>query len=221
MVTVTNEAGPLRRAFVAVFDEGSEAVDDFNSAIDDWEDKTVDAFLNVAKEGSAAFGDLAESILEDLARIAIQRKIVGPAFDSLFATESTTTSTPVANANGNAFSGGNVVPFAKGGVVDSPIGFPMKGGKNGLMGEAGPEAIMPLKRDSSGRLGVAASGGGQGGGVTVNIINQTPDSEVETTTSADGKFVEVMIKKTIKDGISGGEFDKVLGSSFGMSRRGS
>lgn len=60
---------------------------------------------------------------------------------------------------------GHAVPFAAGGVVSSPSYFPM--GKNlGLMGEAGPEAIMPLQRGSDGRLGVAAAGGGG----TVNVV---------------------------------------------------
>lgn len=60
-------------------------------------------------------------------------------------------------ANGGAFSQGRVMPFAKGGVVSSPTGFPMRGGM-GLMGEAGPEAIMPLARGPDGRLGVQAAG---------------------------------------------------------------
>lgn len=68
-------------------------------------------------------------------------------------------------ANGGAFDRGAPVPFANGGVVDSAQLFPMAGGKTGLMGEAGPEAIMPLKR-INGKLGVAAMGGGQS--VTVN-----------------------------------------------------
>ncbi|WP_207553557.1 phage tail length tape measure family protein [Pseudoroseomonas deserti] len=62
------------------------------------------------------------------------------------------------NALGNAFAGGNVVPFAKGGVprVDEPTFFPMAGGNVGLLGEAGPEAILPLKRMANGELGVQA-----------------------------------------------------------------
>lgn len=65
-----------------------------------------------------------------------------------------------ANANGNAFMGGYPVQaFAQGGVVGSPTLFGMAGGNLGLMGEAGPEAIMPLKRGRNGKLGVAASGG--------------------------------------------------------------
>lgn len=75
-------------------------------------------------------------------------------------------------AQGGAFSSGRVQAFANGGVVGGPTYFPMRGGV-GLMGEAGPEAIMPLTRGPDGRLGVAASGGGRGGAVTINI--QTPD----------------------------------------------
>ncbi len=76
-------------------------------------------------------------------------------------------------ANGGAFSGGNVIPFATGDVFSKPVGFPMAGGRMGVMGEAGPEAIMPLKRGRDGRLGVAASGGHSTSAapVTVNVHN--------------------------------------------------
>lgn len=75
---------------------------------------------------------------------------------------------------GGAFSGGRVTPFARGGVVQGPTSFPMRGG-TGLMGEAGPEAIMPLARGADGRLGVATSGGGRPVQVTMNI--STPDTD--------------------------------------------
>lgn len=68
---------------------------------------------------------------------------------------------------------GHVVPFAGGGVVSAPSYFPM-GRSLGLMGEAGPEAILPLRRSSDGRLGVAASGGGMPVNVVFNI--STPDA---------------------------------------------
>lgn len=74
-------------------------------------------------------------------------------------------------AEGGAFSQGRVTPFARGGVVSGATTFPMRGG-TGLMGEAGPEAIMPLERGSDGRLGVRAQGGGSVN-VTMNIT--TPD----------------------------------------------
>ncbi|MPL93985.1 hypothetical protein SDC9_40133 [bioreactor metagenome] len=74
--------------------------------------------------------------------------------------------------NGAAFSQGRVMPFAKGGVVSSPVSFPMRGGA-GLMGEAGPEAILPLARGADGRLGVQAGGGGRTVSVVMNVT--TPD----------------------------------------------
>lgn len=73
---------------------------------------------------------------------------------------------------GGSFSQGRVMPFAKGGVISGPTQFPMRGGM-GLMGEAGPEAIMPLTRGADGRLGVQTAGGGRAVQVTMNI--STPD----------------------------------------------
>lgn len=75
-------------------------------------------------------------------------------------------------AQGGAFTQGRVMPFAQGGIVSAPTHFPMRGGV-GLMGEAGPEAIMPLRRGPDGRLGVAAAGGGRAVNVTFNV--STPD----------------------------------------------
>ncbi len=75
-------------------------------------------------------------------------------------------------ADGGAFTQGRVMPFAKGGVVSSPTNFAMRGGM-GLMGEAGPEAIMPLARGADGRLGVQANGGARAVTVVMNI--STPD----------------------------------------------
>jgi phage-related minor tail protein len=77
-------------------------------------------------------------------------------------------------AKGAAFGAGRVAAFARGGVVDGPTHFPMRGGL-GLMGEAGPEAILPLARGSDGRLGIR-SGGGGGGGVHVTMNISTPDA---------------------------------------------
>ncbi|MEM7243271.1 MAG: phage tail tape measure protein [Pseudomonadota bacterium] len=72
---------------------------------------------------------------------------------------------------GGAFSSGRVMPFAKGGVVTAPTTFPMRSG-TGLMGEAGPEAIMPLSRGADGSLGVRAQAAS---GVVVNMNISTPD----------------------------------------------
>lgn len=66
-----------------------------------------------------------------------------------------------------------VMPFAKGGIIGSPTLFPLAGGM-GLMGESGAEAIMPLARDSHGRLGVRTAPS-RSVNVTINIA--TPDTE--------------------------------------------
>jgi len=72
---------------------------------------------------------------------------------------------------GGSFAQGRVQPFASGGIVSGPTSFPMRGGM-GLMGEAGPEAIMPLARGADGKLGVKARGGGD---VRVVMNVSTPD----------------------------------------------
>jgi hypothetical protein len=73
-------------------------------------------------------------------------------------------------AKGGAFSGGvPIQAFASGGVFGSPTLFGMGGGRLGMMGEAGPEAIMPLRRGRDGRLGVAAAGGGTTNNYTYNV----------------------------------------------------
>jgi phage-related minor tail protein len=79
-------------------------------------------------------------------------------------------------SDGGVFSGGNVVPFARGGIVDRPTIFPMAHGM-GLMGEAGPEAVMPLERGSDGRLGVSAEGS-MGPPVIINVLDRNDLEQV-------------------------------------------
>lgn len=77
---------------------------------------------------------------------------------------------PLENLLGNAIGGivGSVTPFADGGIVRRPTFFPMEGGA-GLMGEAGAEAIMPLKRGPDGSLGISAGGGGVPSQIVFNV----------------------------------------------------
>lgn len=75
-------------------------------------------------------------------------------------------------ANGGTFSQGRVLPFASGGIVSGATAFRMRDGV-GLLGEAGPEAIMPLARGADGRLGVRTEGGSRPLNVVMNI--STPD----------------------------------------------
>lgn len=96
------------------------------------------------------------------------------------------------NANGNVFAQNGIVPFANGGIVDRPMMFPFAKGI-GLMGEAGPEAIMPLKRGADGKLGVA----GGGGGTTVNVSVDATGSRVEGD-QAQGKQLGVAISAAVQ-----------------------
>lgn len=75
---------------------------------------------------------------------------------------------------GGSFAQGRVMPFARGGIVDGPSYFAMRGG-TGLMGEAGPEAIMPLARGPDGNLGVRMQGG-RTVSVVMNITTPNADS---------------------------------------------
>lgn len=81
-------------------------------------------------------------------------------------------------ANGGVADQSGLSFFANGGaftnsLVDSPTLFKFaNGGKFGVMGEAGPEAVMPLSRDGSGRLGVSLHGDGQAGGNTTTVGQQ-------------------------------------------------
>jgi TP901 family phage tail tape measure protein len=74
------------------------------------------------------------------------------------------------NPLGNYYTG-----FASGGIVDKPTIFRHGGDRMGLMGEAGPEVIMPLKRGADGELGVSGEGG-RTVNITMNIIAKDADS---------------------------------------------
>jgi phage-related minor tail protein len=73
-------------------------------------------------------------------------------------------------ADGGAFQGGTQF-FADGGVVNTPTSFGMANGGTGVMGEAGPEAIMPLTRGADGKLGVRSQGGGGQAAANNNTYN--------------------------------------------------
>lgn len=138
------------------------------------------------KSVSQGFHDMAASILRDIERMIIKALIVGPLMRSLGlgggSLLGSAASGPIAlggpagpgilaSAHGNVFGGGNVIPFARGGVVDSPTVAPMA-----LFGESGPEAIVPLRRGSDGNLGIASAGGGTTHNVTYQIDASGADS---------------------------------------------
>ena len=128
--------------------------------------RMVTAFASAALQGRN-LSDVLKGLALSLARMALSAALrpLGSLLGGL-------TGGLLKNADGNAFSGGRVMHFAEGGIVNSPTLFALRGG-TGLMGEAGPEAIMPLARGADGRLGVMAAGGGRAVSVVMNIT--TPD----------------------------------------------
>ena len=101
---------------------------------------------------------------------------------------------------GNLFAGtdpalGAVTPFAKGGVIATPRYFPLGAGR-GLMGEAGPEAIMPLARGPDGRLGVA------GGGAPVQVTFNVTASDARSFAASEAE-ISAMLLRAVKRGTRG------------------
>ena len=96
---------------------------------------------------------------------------------------------------------GSLTPFAKGGVVDGPTYFGHSGGL-GLLGEAGPEAILPLQRGPGGKLGVAGGGGVQ---ITQNFnFSANGDESVKRIIANEApkiaKYTQAEIVKTRQKG---------------------
>lgn len=172
-----------------------------------------DALVSFVSTGKASFGDLTKSILADMARIAV-KAAASAALQTLFnagmaaygggaATSAGSTAAGynnlagwgVGQAKGGAWAGGTQF-FAKGGaftnsVVSKPTAFGSSTSSNNIMGEAGPEAIMPLSRGSDGSLGVRAQVDVSGlqqqstGGVNV-YIDIAGDGKTSTSSSDPG-----------------------------------
>lgn len=133
------------------------------------------------------------------------------------------------NAKGGVYGDAGYTAFAKGGaftnsIVDRPTFFKFARGGGfgtGLMGEAGPEAIMPLKRGSDGTLGVSVSS--QNGFVMQVVINNYSSEKItaEEKTDMDGqRKLEITVGAMINQHISGGKADKALSSRYGLKAQG-
>ena len=128
-------------------------------------DKLANTFADFVATGKASFREFANSVLQDLSRI-FARAAFFQALEAVFPGLGKTAKV-AKQAKGNVIAKNKIVPYAMGGIVNKPTLFPMANGA-GLMGEAGPEAIMPLRRGANGKLGVEASGASMGN-ITVNV----------------------------------------------------
>lgn len=199
-----------------------------------------DALVEFAKTGKLSFSSLVNTMIEGLIRIELQAMqsrffsgiggvngIVsfvsgmfgGGGWSAPGVQPSGAITTPVSTPGPVV---GTPLPFAKGGtftnsIVDSPTLFKFAKG-TGLMGEAGPEAIMPLKRDKNGSLGVVAqnSGGGTKVDVVVNNYSNAQAETRETTDSQGNRKIEVVIGEMVSGEMSrtGSPLQKTMANTF-------
>jgi lambda family phage tail tape measure protein len=135
----------------------------------------ADQLTEFVTTGKMKFRDFAASVLKDISRMMIRYAMfqlmqgiissVGGLFGGGNLGSSAANVAQYAPlAKGGVFAQNGIAKFARGGIVNGPTLFPFAKGI-GLMGEAGPEAIMPLRRGRDGNLGVMSSGGG-----TTNVV---------------------------------------------------
>lgn len=172
---------------------------------DSIESSMGDAFMSIidgTKSVEDAFRDMARQIIAELMRVLVVKQMVSAATGFF------------GFADGGVFQGGSQVQaYANGGVVGGPTYFPMAGGKTGLMGEAGPEAIMPLKRGKDGKLGVTVDGGQQQSVVIHQSFNfaANGDDSVKRIIASEAPKIAKMTEAQILDNRRrGGQFRKAF-----------
>ena len=194
-----------------------ESVESLSDTIDKQLVSSVDgfanAFVSMAQGSEDAFKNFATSVIADITRIIVKTQtlqMLQQSMPGIFGTPSG--GTAAATASGNMFSGGISLPH---GIYNSPTRFAFANG--GILGEAGAEAVLPLRRGANGHLGVEA-----GGGTVVNVINNTgSEAQVsETQRPGGGREITVLIESTVEKGFTRGRFDNSLNNAYGLSRWG-
>ena len=174
------------------------------------ENELNSAFASVLK-GTADLGDallsFASNVLAKVAQDLFAKQFAAPIAEGI--------KQFVSSEDGNVFGPSGFVPFAKGGVVSGPTIFPFANG-TGLMGEAGPEAIMPLSRGSDGKLGVIAANGNSAPTITIN--NYSGQDATASTDSAGNIVVEIG-RAIAQDITSGGPTYRAIRTTFGLGNR--
>ena len=161
-------------------DIGGQVADTVTNAFKGLEDQLV-SFVTT---GKMSFKDLARSIIADMARIAIRSMIIKPIMAGF------------GFAKGGAFGqDGQIHEYAKGGVFNSPHMFAMGGsGQLGILGEKGPEAVLPLRRGANGKLGVESNGSGS---TVVNVSVDAKGTEVQGS-EEEGRILGQLIANACK-----------------------
>ncbi len=197
-----NDTFKFKEEMKKVIDAGSDLQNNIEKLAVDSVNKLANAFADFFTTGKMGFADLARSAIQELNRIIIKaafmKFIANPITDALGLTGNADGNVisggeVVPNAMGNAFAKNKIVPYAMGGIVNKPTLFPMANGM-GLMGEAGPESVMPLKRGKDGKLGVIANGGGVGN-IVVNVDASGSSVEGQEQQSAElGRMLGAVVQ---------------------------
>jgi lambda family phage tail tape measure protein len=191
-----------------------------------------DTFISFTQTGKFAFKEFAMGVLEDLNRIIMRALIIRPLAQGILGAIDTSGASGASMesqnglgasnrslaAKGAFFDGDKANFFAKGGIVSNPTGFMYGRGNKGVMGEAGPEAILPLRRDGSGNLGVKAATSP----VIVNITNNTGGEVTQTEkTGPNGeRILDIIVAQKVKEAFANGTFDKQMSQNYGLRRKG-
>lgn len=182
-----------------------------------------EAFMSMiegTKSVGDSFKDMARAIIKELYDVLVVQQIVG-SWNSTTGTGKGLVGAVIGafQADGGAWhNGSQIQAFADGGVVNNPTFFGMSGNRTGLMGEAGPEAIMPLKRGSDGKLGVAVNGGSVSESISVtnNISisgSNDPAAMREEIKKAVPQIVEATKAAVIQARKRGGEMRRTFGGT--------
>ena len=199
----TKETFNLKEEFKKLINETTDFKTKIGELALDVTDKLGNAFADFFIEGKRGFADLARSAIKELQRIIIKamfmKFIANPILDALGLNADGNViegGDVVPSAKGNVFAKNKIVPYKMGGIVSRPTIFPMRNGA-GLMGEAGPEGILPLKRGKDGKLGVIANGGGVGN-IVVNVDASGTNVEGEQDQGRElGRLIAVAVQSEI------------------------
>lgn len=177
MRDMTKTSAAMKAQFSEMNQEAVAATRSFSWLSKSLSKSMKSAFNDMVFEGGK-LSDFLNSFARSMARATLTRA-TDPIFDAIGGAISRKISSGFGMNMPAAGSGGNIAPnvkaFAKGGVISQAVQFPMRGGSTGVMGEAGPEAIMPLSRAADGSLGVR-SNAARPTQVTVNIQTPNPQS---------------------------------------------
>ena len=201
--------------------EGDIVGNYFKTIVGDSFQTAFEGLISGSMSASQAFSSFAQSVLSDMQKIIaseIRSQIIGAVFKGLgtvfgaalggmgsgsagrYGVPNTNFGGLSPSADGNVFSGAGISAHS-GTIVSSPTVFPFAKG-TGLMGEAGPEAILPLQRNSQGKLGVVVSNQNQtsakSSGIVIQNFSVVVQEKEGTTSEEQAKLIGESVKKQLK-----------------------